>query len=201
MAAANPPAKDAAIVRAGASSASSPQSLTSTGSNKAIKRILIFLCFIAAFVLGVHFGGGAYLRKQGYGGGGHADGYIPLYSDAIQEFVERDLLPTVNQTLAAFMATDETTAEKKTSLLRPGERFKKQFADSGRAIGPKYPVFFVPGFITGGLQLWSGEECLKHRFRDSIWGSTSMATGKGRNLISYAKCCVSDDLNILIPTA
>ena len=61
------------------------------------------------------------------------------------------------------------------AILRPGERFVKQAKAEGRKVGPKHPILFVPGFITGGLQLWSGEECLKHRFRESIWGGTSMA--------------------------
>lgn len=174
MAAAKPTAKGTA--GAGAASSSSPQS--SNGSNKTTKRVLTFLGLIAAFVLGVRFGGGAYLRKQGYGAGGRASQYVPSYSEAIQEFVERDLLPAVNATFASLMETDESDAAKKTTLLRPGERFKKQLVDNGQAVRPKYPVLFVPGFITGGLQLWSGKECLKHRFRDSIWGSTSMASGE-----------------------
>mmetsp|Transcript_2831 Transcript_2831/g.5879 ORF Transcript_2831/g.5879 Transcript_2831/m.5879 type:complete len:383 (+) Transcript_2831:59-1207(+) len=172
MAAANPTSKGTAT-SAGAASASSPS--PATGSNKATRRLLTFLCIIAAFALGLHFGGGAYLRTQGYGAAGRAGQFVPSYSDAIQEFVERDLLPAVNETLAALLTGDESSSEAKAQPVRPGEAFKKQAVDNGATVGPKHPVLFVPGFITGGLQLWSGEECLKHRFREGIWGSTTMA--------------------------
>jgi Lecithin:cholesterol acyltransferase len=35
----------------------------------------------------------------------------------------------------------------------------------------KHPVFMVPGFVTSGLELWSGEECAEGFFRRKIWGS------------------------------
>ena len=130
---------------AGAASTSSP----STSSNKATKRLLAFLCIITAFLLGLHFGGGSYLRNQGYGTAGRAGEYIPSYS-CHPEFVERDLLPTVNATYCEVLENYDSSTE---TPVRPGESFKKQAVDNGVTVGPKYPILFVPGFITGGLQL------------------------------------------------
>ena len=42
---------------------------------------------------------------------------------------------------------------------RPGIDLKKQ------GFKPKYPVVVIPGFVTSGLELWSGHECAKQYFR------------------------------------
>lgn len=154
-----------------------------TSQSKVLKWILTFIGFVTCFFLGLHFGGGAILRRQGYGHGGSVgqESITVGYSDAIQDFVERRLLPSMNETYNTLMEKYEEEASKKSggnntdAILRPGERFVKQARAEGRKVVPKHPILFVPGFITGGLQLWSGEECLKHRFRESIWGGTSMA--------------------------
>ena len=163
--------------------ATQPVQAAAGQSVKVLKRILTLIGGIACFFLGVHFGGGAILRSQWYGQGGRVGQEVTAvgYSDAIQDFIERRLLPSMNETYNTLMEKYEEEASKKSggnntdAILRPGERFVKQAKAEGRKVGPKHPILFVPGFITGGLQLWSGEECLKHRFRESIWGGTSMA--------------------------
>ncbi|KVH97890.1 hypothetical protein Ccrd_023850 [Cynara cardunculus var. scolymus] len=37
---------------------------------------------------------------------------------------------------------------------------------------PKHPVVFVPGIVTGGLELWEGHECAEGLFRKRLWGGT-----------------------------
>ncbi|KAI3512519.1 hypothetical protein L1887_19835 [Cichorium endivia] len=37
---------------------------------------------------------------------------------------------------------------------------------------PKHPVVFVPGIVTGGLELWEGHECAEDLFRKRLWGGT-----------------------------
>ncbi|KAG5188033.1 Lecithin:cholesterol acyltransferase-domain-containing protein [Tribonema minus] len=32
----------------------------------------------------------------------------------------------------------------------------------------------VPGFTSSGLEIWDGEECLRHYFRQRVWGTSSM---------------------------
>nr|GFA10840.1 phospholipid:diacylglycerol acyltransferase 1-like [Tanacetum cinerariifolium] len=39
-------------------------------------------------------------------------------------------------------------------------------------LGPKHPVVFVPGIVTGGLELWEGHECAEGLFRKRLWGGT-----------------------------
>lgn len=37
---------------------------------------------------------------------------------------------------------------------------------------PKHPVVFVPGIVTGGLELWEGHQCAHGLFRKRLWGGT-----------------------------
>ncbi|KAK1358487.1 PDAT [Heracleum sosnowskyi] len=36
----------------------------------------------------------------------------------------------------------------------------------------KHPVVFVPGIVTGGLELWEGHNCTEGLFRKRLWGGT-----------------------------
>ena len=36
----------------------------------------------------------------------------------------------------------------------------------------KHPVVFVPGIVTGGLELWKGKPCVHDLFRKRLWGGT-----------------------------
>lgn len=36
----------------------------------------------------------------------------------------------------------------------------------------KHPVVFVPGIVTGGLELWEGHQCTDGLFRKRLWGGT-----------------------------
>eukprot|EP00127_Corallochytrium_limacisporum_P001329 Clim_evm19s51 gene=Clim_evmTU19s51 len=38
----------------------------------------------------------------------------------------------------------------------------------------KHPAILMPGFITSGLEVWAGTECMKGNFRKRIWGNFSM---------------------------
>ena len=51
---------------------------------------------------------------------------------------------------------------------RPGERL----AEEGRV--KRFPVVFVPGIISSGLEVWQAQECAKDMFRRRLWGQTSM---------------------------
>lgn len=48
---------------------------------------------------------------------------------------------------------------------RPGFRLAKEGAHA------KYPIIMIPGFVTSALELWEGQECAKHLFRQRIWGA------------------------------
>ncbi|EIE21902.1 Lecithin:cholesterol acyltransferase [Coccomyxa subellipsoidea C-169] len=51
---------------------------------------------------------------------------------------------------------------------RPGRELAK------KGWKPKHPIIIVPGFVTSGLELWSGKPCAARYFRQRIWGSLSM---------------------------
>ncbi|CAK9310603.1 unnamed protein product [Citrullus colocynthis] len=48
----------------------------------------------------------------------------------------------------------------------PGVKLKKE------GLKVKHPVVFVPGIVTGGLELWEGHECAEGLFRKRLWGGT-----------------------------
>lgn len=48
----------------------------------------------------------------------------------------------------------------------PGVTLKKQ------GVHVKHPVVFVPGIVTGGLELWEGKPCADGLFRKRLWGGT-----------------------------
>ncbi|GMH03789.1 hypothetical protein Nepgr_005628 [Nepenthes gracilis] len=48
----------------------------------------------------------------------------------------------------------------------PGEKLLKE------GLTAAHPVVFVPGIVTGGLELWEGHQCADALFRKRLWGGT-----------------------------
>ncbi|XP_055824795.1 phospholipid:diacylglycerol acyltransferase 1-like [Solanum dulcamara] len=48
----------------------------------------------------------------------------------------------------------------------PGVKLAKE------GLRAKHPVVFVPGIVTGGLELWEGHQCAEGLFRKRLWGGT-----------------------------
>ncbi|ONK66150.1 uncharacterized protein A4U43_C06F4650 [Asparagus officinalis] len=48
----------------------------------------------------------------------------------------------------------------------PGVKLQKE------GLTAKHPVVFVPGIVTGGLELWEGHQCADGLFRKRLWGGT-----------------------------
>ncbi|KAL7152363.1 hypothetical protein ABFS83_04G092400 [Erythranthe nasuta] len=48
----------------------------------------------------------------------------------------------------------------------PGLKLRKE------GLTAKHPVVFVPGIVTGGLELWEGHDCADGLFRKRLWGGT-----------------------------
>ncbi|KAL6972675.1 Phospholipid:diacylglycerol acyltransferase 1 [Sarracenia purpurea var. burkii] len=48
----------------------------------------------------------------------------------------------------------------------PGVKLQKE------GMKAKHPVVFVPGIVTGGLELWEGHQCAEGLFRKRLWGGT-----------------------------
>ncbi|KAF6151120.1 hypothetical protein GIB67_002372 [Kingdonia uniflora] len=48
----------------------------------------------------------------------------------------------------------------------PGVKLQKE------GLVAKHPVVFVPGIVTGGLELWEGHQCADGLFRKRLWGGT-----------------------------
>lgn len=48
----------------------------------------------------------------------------------------------------------------------PGVKLKKE------GLSVRHPVVFVPGIVTGGLELWEGHSCADGLFRKRLWGGT-----------------------------
>lgn len=48
----------------------------------------------------------------------------------------------------------------------PGIKLRKE------GVKAKHPIVFVPGIVTGGLELWEGRPCAEGLFRKRLWGGT-----------------------------
>ncbi|KAL6968853.1 Phospholipid:diacylglycerol acyltransferase 1 [Sarracenia purpurea var. burkii] len=48
----------------------------------------------------------------------------------------------------------------------PGVKLQKE------GLKANHPVVFVPGIVTGGLELWEGHQCAEGLFRKRLWGGT-----------------------------
>ena len=48
----------------------------------------------------------------------------------------------------------------------PGLKLRKE------GLAARHPVVFVPGIVTGGLELWEGHSCADGLFRKRLWGGT-----------------------------
>ncbi|XP_059634781.1 phospholipid:diacylglycerol acyltransferase 1-like [Cornus florida] len=48
----------------------------------------------------------------------------------------------------------------------PGVKLRKE------GLKANHPVVFVPGIVTGGLELWEGHQCAEGLFRKRLWGGT-----------------------------
>ncbi|XP_059644850.1 phospholipid:diacylglycerol acyltransferase 1-like [Cornus florida] len=48
----------------------------------------------------------------------------------------------------------------------PGLKLQKE------GLKAKHPVVFLPGIVTGGLELWEGHQCANGLFRKRLWGGT-----------------------------
>nr|WKY18106.1 phospholipid:diacylglycerol acyltransferase 1-2 [Paeonia rockii] len=48
----------------------------------------------------------------------------------------------------------------------PGVKLRKE------GLTAKHPVVFVPGIVTGGLELWEGHHCAEGLFRKRLWGGS-----------------------------
>ena len=52
--------------------------------------------------------------------------------------------------------------------------FYDDIIQSANQAGVKRPIFFIPGYVTSGLELWKSRPCAKAKFRERIWGTASM---------------------------
>jgi len=64
------------------------------------------------------------------------------------------------------------------SRLRPGQ------VAARKGLRAHHPVMLIPGFVTSGLELWSGQPCAETYFRQRLWGALSMA----QTLLSDKAC-------------
>jgi hypothetical protein len=81
--------------------------------------------------------------------------------DVVVEGMGR-VLPQLNESLVAL---SYLTDQKK----RPGFQLAHKGAKA------HYPVVIIPGFVTSGLEVWSGKECAKKLFRQRLWAALSGA--------------------------
>ncbi|KAL3940275.1 MAG: hypothetical protein SGARI_001040, partial [Bacillariaceae sp.] len=78
---------------------------------------------------------------------------------------------SLNQTAAADNNQQSSTNQtQQAATSRPGYQLAQETGAQGQ-----YPVIMVPGFVTSGLEVWKGKECMKKFFRERVWGGFSSA--------------------------
>lgn len=62
----------------------------------------------------------------------------------------------------------------------------------------KHPVVFVPGIVTGGLELWEGHQCAEGLFRKRLWGGTFGEVYKRFRLIFFLVLFIFHNLVVIL---
>lgn len=89
-------------------------------------------------------------------------------------FFPRGALEEINEALEEFhqyfnVSIDSFTQSMSTEKKSVGYELKQQGANAN------YPIVIVPGFVTSGLEVWSGTECARNFFRQRIWAAIAGA--------------------------
>eukprot|EP01012_Entosiphon_sulcatum_P016559 TRINITY_DN21482_c0_g1_i2.p1 TRINITY_DN21482_c0_g1~~TRINITY_DN21482_c0_g1_i2.p1 ORF type:complete len:418 (-),score=58.94 TRINITY_DN21482_c0_g1_i2:651-1883(-) len=129
-----------------------------------------FVILLIVFAIGV-IGGAFYAHKVT----DHTD--LAFLRNLVDTFHLTDLqiLPeiTSGDTYNFFAGKDlrqfiPRTVPWKSSEKRPGQLLAEQ------GLRAKYPVVLLPGLVTTGLEIWSGEACAMKYFRQRMWGTLTM---------------------------
>eukprot|EP01091_Cochliopodium_minus_P012740 TRINITY_DN3938_c0_g1_i1.p1 TRINITY_DN3938_c0_g1~~TRINITY_DN3938_c0_g1_i1.p1 ORF type:complete len:664 (-),score=144.14 TRINITY_DN3938_c0_g1_i1:554-2362(-) len=92
--------------------------------------------------------------------------YVHLHRTKFAEdnFVDRALNSETLTSAMEMLGFESMRAE------RPGLILQKE------GVTPHYPVVFIPGIVSTGLEVWQGKPCAKN-FREKFWGSSVMVEG------------------------
>lgn len=99
---------------------------------------------------------------------------LELLERKMKESIEaaRFMAPGFNETL--YWLRLNQTAEKESVVtherLRPGFQLALNYGAEGQ-----YPVVMIPGFVTSGLEVWKGKDCMEKFFRERVWGGFGSA--------------------------
>jgi hypothetical protein len=100
---------------------------------------------------------------------------LELLDAKMKESIEkaRFLAPNFNETLYWLRLNQTHGMESATTQdrLRPGY----QLARNHPGVRGKYPVVMIPGFVTSGLEVWKGKDCMEKFFRERVWGGFGSA--------------------------
>lgn len=77
------------------------------------------------------------------------------------------VLPHINESLDAL--SQYSMAGLPDRKVNVGLKLAQQGATA------KYPIIIIPGFVTSGLEVWSGKECVKGFFRQRLWATLTAA--------------------------
>jgi hypothetical protein len=64
----------------------------------------------------------------------------------------------------------EVSAGLTQEILRPGFQLARNHNVKGQ-----YPIVMIPGFVTSGLEVWKGKDCMEKFFRERVWGGFGSA--------------------------
>jgi len=147
------------------------------------KYLLIFLSLISIYIiLFVRITSGPQMADDGFdssfgsslGSGGSSHGNIL----SLEFGAPADLFPPIGIGLPIPGGLQSGLNALLGEQTRPGLRLASQ------GIQAHFPIVFVPGIVSTGLEVWQGLECARTYFRQRIWGSTNMI----RSLLVDSRC-------------
>ena len=84
----------------------------------------------------------------------------PLH--VVREHVDKNITPEFKQGVDRFSRSIQAVVD---NAPRPGELL------AAAGLRAHFPLVFIPGIVSTGLEVWEGEPCAKKHFRERLWGS------------------------------
>jgi hypothetical protein len=97
----------------------------------------------------------------------------PRFNEVENEYVLPHAIQDLRESIYSTVTSILQSAEN-----RPGLLAKRD------GLQAHYPIVFIPGIVSTGLEVWQGEDCAASSFRQRFYGSTNMI----RSIILDVKC-------------
>lgn len=104
-------------------------------------------------------------------------------NNQLSEIQQNDDGSSTQTQTSTSTTTTTTTTTTTAGRLRPGQKLAKK-----GAVG-QHPIVMIPGFVTSGLEVWKGKDCMENGFfRQRVWGGW----GSAQYWLRHAMCMMKN---------